>query len=355
MPGLVLYALLEAVPERSATLSGVGAELWAFLLLAAAGLFQTAFAIPIKHTREWRWEQVWAAQSATANVLFPIVWAMSVPREFWDQARHIPISHWIACYVWGLLWGGGGVAYGLALTRLGMAFANSFVIGVSIIAGALLPLTLKAVETSVRPASFTMGLVLCILCTALLGLFRRQGNQKTWLAMPFRLESYGRVIVIAVVAGVLSAGYGLALAFHFETVRALTGGGISPLSASLVVLLPVYLGGASVAIPIALSCAVKSRTLPLFWRANPVRNWLSAVVMGLCAAGTAVCYNLGSTMREHPSPNVSFAIFMAFFVVGGVLLGFLTGEMRGSARSAKIGLLLSAGGLVAAAALLNVR
>jgi L-rhamnose-H+ transport protein len=333
----------------------VGGELCAFLLLAAAGLFQAAFALPIKYTREWRWEQVWAAQSATANVLFPLVWAMSVPRELWDQAGRIPVSHWITSYGWGLLWGGGGVAYSLALTRLGMAFANSLVIGVSIIVGALLPLATKAADTSVRPASFTMGLVLCILSTALLGLFRRGANQKTLLAMPLRLDSYGRVVVVAVVSGVLSASYGLALAFKFDTVRALTGGRISALSASLLVLLPVYLGGASVAIPIALSCSVRSRTLSLFWRANAVRNWLLALVMGFCAAATAVFYNLGSTMGGHPSPNVSFAVFMAFFLVGGVVLGFLTGEMRESARAAKIGLLLSAGGLVVAAVLLNVR
>jgi FtsH-binding integral membrane protein len=95
--------------------------------------------------------------------------------------------------------------------------------------------------------------------------------------------------------------------------------------------------------------------LSLFLQANAARNWLLALVMGLCAAGTAVSYNLGSTMSGHPSPNASFAIFMVYFVLGGVVLGLITGEMRGSGRTAKVGLLLSACGLVAAATLLNAR
>jgi L-rhamnose-H+ transport protein len=331
------------------------AELYAFLLLAAAGLFQAAFALPIQFTRGWRWEQVWAAQSVTANLAFPLLWAFVVPAAFWDHAIRIPTSHWITAYGWGLLWGAGGIAYSLALTRLGMAFANSFIIGVTIVTGALLPLAVNSAASPTRPISFIAGLILCIMTTALIGVFRRLGTQKPLMAMPFRLNSYGKVIAIALVSGFLCAGYGLAFAFNYETVRAFSDGGVSALSGSLAVLLPVYLGGASVAIPVAIACAARSRSLSLFVSGSAGRNWLLALVMGVCAAGTAICYNLGSTASGHPAPNVSFAIFMTFLVLGGVVLGLGTGEMRGSRRGAKIGMILSAGGLAAAASLLNAR
>jgi L-rhamnose-H+ transport protein len=331
------------------------AELCAFLLLAAAGLFQAAFALPIQFTRGWRWEQVWAAQSVTANLVFPLLWAALVPGAFWDQAVRIPTSHWITAYGWGLLWGAGGIAYSLALTRLGMAFANSFIIGVTIVTGALLPLALNSTGSPPRPASFIAGLILCVMTTALIGVFRRLGNQMPLIAMPFRLNSYGSVIATAMIAGCLCASYGLAFAFNYQTVRAFSDGGVSALSGSLAILLPVYLGGASVAIPVAIACAARSGSLALFVSGSAGRNWLLAIVMGVCAAGTAICYNLGSTASGHPAPNVSFAIFMTFLVLGGVVLGLITGEMRGSRRAAKIGMILSAGGLAAAASLLNAR
>jgi L-rhamnose-H+ transport protein len=331
------------------------AELRAFLLLAAAGLFQAAFALPMKHTRGWRWEQVWAAQSVTANFLFPLVWAALVPGAFWVQAAHIPPSHWITSYGWGLLWGAGGIAYGLALTRLGMAFANSFIMGVTIVTGALLPLAFKSTGLPPRPFSFMAGLILCILATALIGLFRRSGTQQPLMAMPFKMNSYGKVLAVAMASGFLCASYGLAFAFNYETVQAFSSGGVSALSGSLAILLPVYLGGASLAIPVAIACAAKSGSLSLFVSGAAGRNWLLALVMGVCAAGTAICYNLGSTASGHPAPNVSFAIFMTFLVLGGVALGMVTGEMRESKGAVKIGMVLSACGLAAAAGLLNVR
>src|SRR6185369_14934697 len=179
-------------------------ELQAFLLLAASGLFQALFAVPIKHTRGWRWEQLWTAQSVTANLLFPLAWTALAPGAFWREAANIPISHWAASYRWGLLWGLGGIAYGLAVTRLGMAFANAFIFGVTIITGALLPLALRAVEAPPRQATFVAGLLLCMLATALVGFSRRGEAQKPLLLMPFRLERFGRVIAVAAVAGVAS-------------------------------------------------------------------------------------------------------------------------------------------------------
>ena len=55
----------------------MSAEITAFLLLSVSGLFQAAFAVPIKHLRNWRWEQVWVAQSVMANILLPLAFVVS--------------------------------------------------------------------------------------------------------------------------------------------------------------------------------------------------------------------------------------------------------------------------------------
>ena len=164
----------------------------------------------------------------------------------------------------GPVWGLGGVAYGLTLARLGMAFANSFVFGVTIVTGALIPLALNVVASPSHPLRFGAGLVLCLVATGLIGLFRGRGSQKLLMVIPESLRSYRRVVGIAIVSGLASAGYGLAFSFSFGTIHGLIAGGVSPVSASLVVVLPVYLGGASVAVPVGLFFAKRSRTLLLF-------------------------------------------------------------------------------------------
>lgn len=327
----------------------------ALFLLAAAGFFQAAFALPVRHLRQWRWEQMWVAQAVTANLLFPLLWAAMVPAAFWSQAAHIPRSHWIAAYGWGLIWGLGGAAWGLTMTRLGMAFSNSFVFGVTTMTGALLPLAVNGVESPPRPPLFAAGLALCVLTTVLIGFLRRHGSQEPLLPMPAPFRSYRAILAVAMFAGFSSAGYGLAFTFSFAQIRAMMAGGISQLSASLVVVLPVYLGAATVGIPLGVLVAARAHGLPLFLGRHAMWNWSLAAVMGLCATASAVLYGFAGSGAGHPSPNVSFGVFISFLVLGSNALGLSTGELRGSSLRVSAGLLFSAGGLVAGAWLLNAR
>ena len=73
-------------------------------------------------------------------------------------------------YGWGLVWGLGGVTYGRTLTPLGMAFANSFILGVTIVTGALIPLALHVVESPPLPLRFGARLIPCVAAAGLIGL-----------------------------------------------------------------------------------------------------------------------------------------------------------------------------------------
>jgi len=331
------------------------AQVTTLLLLAASGFFQALFAVPVRYLREWRWEQMWVGQSITANVLFPLAWCAFVPPVFWSHAAQLPWSHWAWAYAWGLIWGLGGVAWGLTMTRLGVAFSNSFVFGITTATGALFPLLAGAVESPARPGLFISGLVLCISATAAIGLLRRRGNAEPLLPMPARFHSYPSILAVALFAGVSTAGYGIAFAFALPAIRGLIEKGIPEVSATLAVVLPAYLGAATVAIPVGVAAAARSHSLPLFFGRHAAWNWSLALTMGLCAAATALLYGFAGSRAGHPSPNVSFGVFISFLVLGGNLLGLALGEMRNCRRIVSAGLLVSACGLVAGACLLNAR
>ncbi len=331
------------------------AQVGTLVLLAASGFFQAAFAVPVRHLRNWRWEQMWVAQSVTANVLFPLVWAAALPAAFWMEVARIPWSHWIGAYGWGIVWGLGGMGWGLTMTRLGLAFSNSFVFGVTVMTGALLPLAANAVESPPHPSLFGLGLALCVLTTALIGFLRRSGTAAPLLPMPLSFRSYPIIVGVAVFAGLSTAGYGLAFTFSIGILHRLMASGISQFSAPLVVVLPVYLGAASVSIPVGILTAARSGSLPLFLGRHFVWNWSLAVIMGLCAAASAVLYGFAGSRAGHPSPNVAFAVFISFLVLGSTAAGIAAGELRGCSRAVNASLLLSACGLIAGACLLNAR
>lgn len=327
-------------------------QLWCFLLLAGSGLVQACFGLLVKGLSGWRWEQMWFAQTITSNLVFPLLWASLLPHSFWVHAASVPISTWAASYALGALWGLGGVAYGLTLARLGVFFGNSIVFGITTLAGALLPFAFRVVSRPPRPIAFGTGLTLCLVAVVILASLRRGSQRPSMLKMPFGVPEYRWAVTIAVFAGVFSASYGLAVAFGMEAVNHLVRRGISVLAAPLIVALPVNLGSATVALAVAWACARRTRSMSLLFLEHPARNWGVALLMGSCCTGGVFLYGLGSSASGHPEANASFGIFMTLYILGGNVIGWLLGELRGTSTA---GLVFGATGLVTAAWLLHLR
>ena len=97
------------------------------------------------------------------------------------------------------------------------------------------------------------------------------------------------------------------------------------------------------------------RTVVRTQRARPAANNGGRGGLSTPFTASAVLYGYAGSGAGHPSPNVSFGVFISFLVLGSNALGLSTGELRGASRRVSAGLLFSAGGLVAGAWLLNAR
>ncbi len=298
---------------------------------------------------------MWVAQSLTANVFFPLPWAAFLPLSFWETAASIPGPHWTLLCGWGIAWGLGGVAYGLALTSLGASFAYSFVFGITTLAGALLPLSFGVAAWPAHALSFAAGLGMCILATAGSSFLANWGDELLpAMPIPIRVASFGNGLLLGALAGVLSAAYGLAFSFEFHAVEILLRAGFSSIIVPIVLALPLNLGSALFAIPFGLLCASRSQSLHLFWSKHALRNWGLALLMGLFGTGGVFLYGVGSTWKPHLSPNISFGVFMSFLVLGGNLIGIAERKRRERSMGKQLLLLASIVGLIAAAWLLHV-
>lgn len=329
---------------------------FSFAFLALAGLAQALFALPVKRFREWRWENMWLAQSVTCNLLAPALWAALLPDHFWTVFGSVEWQDLIELYGWGILWGIGGVAYGLTLTRLGASFAYSFVFGTTTLVGSIAPVLLAVTAMPQRVALFATGLVVCVAATtgsAIAAQGASEDEAARHLSMPFEVRSYATALVLAILAGFFSASYGMAYSLAFPIVETAEKAGLSPESAPLVVSLPIYWGAASFAIPFGLTCAIRSHSIRSFFVSRPFRNWTLAVLMAVFGVGGVFLYGIGSSMPGRPAPNVSFGVFMSFFVLAGNAVGLITGELRSRSRRANALLTASIVGLVVAAWLLR--
>lgn len=300
----------------------------------------------MKHFRGWRWEHVWVGQALTSNVIFPLLTLVILWPIFRDYMTAVPAPRYGTLFVMGMLWGLGGIGYGMSLVLLGLSFTYSVLFSVTTVCGALLPMWIGLRARPARLTSFSVGLGLCVagmIAVARAAARREQemasGLRPQVLAIPVPGLSYAASLLLALFAGVFSASLGLALAQGEDLVNGLLKSGVSPVVAPLVVWIPVYLGSALVALGYGFYCALRSRSLKNFWRPHAARNWMLVNVMGLLGFGAVLLYGLGASVRGHPTKNAAWAIYMTSFILSGNGIGLVTREWTNSSRRTHLELL----------------
>ncbi len=331
------------------------------VMLALAGVAGASFAWPMKYFREWRWEHVWIGQALTSNLAFPLLTLALLWPLFRGYIVEVPAGRFGVMVLLGMAWGLGGIGYGLCLVLLGLSFTYSVIFSVTTVVGALLPMWIGLRARPPHILIFNLGLGLCVAgIVVIAGAAARrereasgQANTSAQLAMPVPPLSHQTSLLIALVAGLFSSAMGLTLVINEDLVNHLVRGGMSPVLAPLLVWIPLGLGSALVALIFGFWCARRSASVRDLYQSHPWRNWSLATLMGALGFGVLLLYGLGSTASGHPPRNVSWAVYMAVYILAGNGIGLLTREWKdGSAGTyaqlaTGIGLLLGAIGALA--------
>ena len=103
------------------------------LLIIAAGAFcQSSSYVPINKVKDWSWESYWIVQGVFAWLILPLLGALlAVPAghnlfELFTVAPGFNI--WMTIF-FGILWGVGGLTFGLSMRYLGVALGQSIALG----------------------------------------------------------------------------------------------------------------------------------------------------------------------------------------------------------------------------------
>ena len=97
------------------------------LLIIALGSFcQSSSYVPIKKVRDWSWESFWLVQGVFAWLVFPLLGAMlAVPSgHTLIEAYSANPTDALLAVLFGVLWGVGGLTFGLSMRYLGVALGQ---------------------------------------------------------------------------------------------------------------------------------------------------------------------------------------------------------------------------------------
>lgn len=103
------------------------------LLIIAIGAFcQSSSYVPINKVKQWSWESYWLVQGIFAWLIFPVLGALlAVPagHSLFDLfTAENSFNVWMTM-LFGVLWGVGGLTFGLSMRYLGVALGQSIALG----------------------------------------------------------------------------------------------------------------------------------------------------------------------------------------------------------------------------------
>lgn len=103
------------------------------------GFASGSFYIPYKKVKGWAWESYWIVGGLFSWLIVPPLAAYLTIPGYLDIIKQTNGNILWLTYFFGVLWGIGGLTYGLGVRYLGVALGSSIILGLCSVFGALIP------------------------------------------------------------------------------------------------------------------------------------------------------------------------------------------------------------------------
>lgn len=313
------------------------------LLAVLGGAVNGMFALPMKLTKKWSWENVWLPFSALALVVFPSIVAKAGAPDLMDAYRHCASSAILIAVLCGVAAYGGSLLFGISLGLIGNSLAFSLLVGSMSVVGVLVPnlafhpATLltrggKWIDTGI--ALLFVALIVCARAGAAMARSKGGASQPEG-------KRGGSVVItgmlLAVAGGALSGLMPLGMSMDWAKGihdAAVAYGHADPAAAQNVLMLLILLGGSIPNCLYALWLLARNHTFESYKVGGPY--WLLILLMGVMYTGSVIMFAMSSSasMLGVLGPSIGWALFIGGMVVSSNVGGFATGEWKAAGSQA---------------------
>jgi L-rhamnose-H+ transport protein len=232
------------------------------------GLASGSFYVPYRWVKRWAWETFWLAGGLFSWIIAPWVLGLVMTRDLFHVLDRAPAGALFWAFFFGLLWGIGGLTFGLTMRYLGLSLGMAMVLGLCAAFGTLMPpifrgefMTQVVGTTSGRVILLGIGVCLAgIAAAGLAGISKERAMSPEQQQAAIQEFNLRKGIAVAILSGVMSAcfAYGLAAG---DPIKALTlKQGTPVLWQGLPVLAVVLVGGFATNFIWCLILLIRNRT-----------------------------------------------------------------------------------------------
>lgn len=311
-------------------------------LMAIGSICAASFYVPIKKIKGWSWESYWLVQGIFSWIIVPLLfaWLTAPSGTLGEIISQAPASaKWWAVF-YGVLWGIGGLTFGLSMRYLGVALGQSIALGLCAAIGTLVPPVVAGQNLFADRSGILMviGVSIAVAGIAIIGyagsLKTRNMSEedKRKAVAEFALK---KGILIAILSGIMSACFNFGLTAGRPIQETALSLGTNPLFAKNPVILFVTLGGFVTNLIYCVFLNIKNGTGKDYFSVS------SSVLMNnilFSAIGGTLWYMqfffMGMGESKLPVSMVAFAwsILMAMNITFSNIWGIILREWKGAGR-----------------------
>jgi len=316
------------------------------------GLASGSFYVPFRGVQRWSWETYWLVGGFFSWIIVPWTLGSLMTNDLLPTLREAPASSLGWAYTFGVLWGLGGLTFGLTMRYLGMSLGMAVVLGFCAAFGTLMPPIFNG-EFVPKVLGTTSGLIILLgigVCLAGIGIAGAAGiskeremseEQKRAVIKEFSLK---KGLLVAVFSGVMSACFSYGLAAGDPIKEITLRHGTATLWQGLPVLVVVLLGGFTTNFIWCLILNVRNKTGHEYFVAKNkaseppapmLRNYFFAALAGTTWYFQFFFYTMGETQMGAYKFS-SWTLHMASIIIFSTLWGIALHEWRGSGSRTKM-------------------
>ncbi len=320
------------------------------LFHSIGGIAAGSFYMPYLKVKGWAWESYWMVGGIVSWLILPPLAAWITVPGFAEIILASSNQILFFTFIMGILWGVGGLSYGLGIRYLGMSLGSSVVLGFCAAFGALVPSIYYNINPTEGKVSFTdmlgatggqlvlLGVFICLTGIAIAGKAgmmkedELSDEEKKKTVAEFNLL---KGLIIAVLSGILSSFFSFGIEAGKSMADAAVAAGFDPLYQNNVTFVVILWGGLTSNFIWTTILSLRNKSYRDFTnKSTPTsRNLLLASLAGSIWYFQFFFYGMGESKLGNGAS--SWILHMSTIILTANLWGIYRKEWKGVATKTK--------------------
>ena len=314
-------------------------------MVLTGGLASGSFYMPFNKVKNWAWETYWLTGGLFSWIIVPWIVTLLTVNSLFEVLSNASGTTIFYTVLFGILWGIGGLTFGLALRYLGMSLGMALALGLTAAFGTLIPPVYTGeISKMILNISGQLTIGGVVLSLVGIGIVGRAGvlkdrelpeDKKQESIKDFNLN---KGLLVAIFAGILSACFAFGIAAGEPLTRLAVKAGTNTLHQNNPTFVLILIGGFATNAFWCIRMAVKNKTYGDYVRSKKtpiVSNYLFSALAGTIWFMQFMFYGMGeSYMGKYGF--ACWSMLMTSTIIFSNIWGLILKEWKGTGRKTHI-------------------